>query len=107
MTLNERLAQELKAAMVARDADRVGALRLLKAALGYVAIEYGSLQLDGIVLRRTAAGRLTLSYPARTDRAGRRHSYVRPVDDDARVAIEHAVLRQLAGRAGGEEPDHG
>lgn len=39
MTLNERLAQELKAAMVARDADRVGALRLLKAALGYVAIE--------------------------------------------------------------------
>ena len=39
MTLNERLTQELKAAMVARDADRVGALRLLKAALGYVAIE--------------------------------------------------------------------
>ena len=32
MTLNERLAQELKAAMIARDADRVGALRLLKAA---------------------------------------------------------------------------
>lgn len=39
MSLNDRLGQELKAAMLARDADRLGALRLLKAALGYVAIE--------------------------------------------------------------------
>jgi uncharacterized protein YqeY len=39
MTLNERLGQELKAAMLARDADRLGALRMLKAAVGYLAIE--------------------------------------------------------------------
>jgi uncharacterized protein YqeY len=39
MTLNERLAQELKAAMLARDAERLGALRLLKSAVGYVQIE--------------------------------------------------------------------
>ena len=39
MTLNERLAQDLKSAMLARDADRLGALRLLKAALGYAAME--------------------------------------------------------------------
>ena len=39
MTLLERLQQELKAAMLAKDADRVSPLRLLKSALGYVQIE--------------------------------------------------------------------
>jgi uncharacterized protein YqeY len=39
MTLNERLAQELKAAMLARNAERLGALRLLKSAVGYAQIE--------------------------------------------------------------------
>lgn len=39
MSLNDRLGQELKAAMLAKDAERLGALRLLKAALGYLAIE--------------------------------------------------------------------
>ena len=39
MTLLERLAQEMKAAMLARDADRLGTLRLLKSAVGYAQIE--------------------------------------------------------------------
>jgi len=39
MTLHDRLAAEIKSAMLARQADRLGALRLLKAALGYLAIE--------------------------------------------------------------------
>ena len=39
MTLLERLQQELKAAMLAKDADRVSALRMLKSAVGYVQIE--------------------------------------------------------------------
>jgi len=39
VTLLERLQQELKAAMLAKDADRVSPLRLLKSALGYVQIE--------------------------------------------------------------------
>jgi len=39
VTLLERLQQELKAAMLAKDADRVSALRMLKSALGYVQIE--------------------------------------------------------------------
>jgi len=46
--------------------------------LGFISVEYGTLILDGIVLRRTASGRLALSFPARTDRSGRRHSYIRP-----------------------------
>ena len=39
MTLQERVAQEIKAAMLAKDADRLGTLRLLKSAIGYAQIE--------------------------------------------------------------------
>lgn len=39
MTLQEKLVSELKAAMLAKNADRTGALRLVKSALGYVQIE--------------------------------------------------------------------
>ena len=63
--------------------------------LGYLSVEYGNLVLDGIVLRRTAEGRFALSFPARTDRSGRRHSYIRPVSDDARRDIEAKILGEL------------
>ncbi len=39
MTLQERLANEIKAAMLARDAARLNTLRSLKSALGYAQIE--------------------------------------------------------------------
>jgi len=39
MTLLERLSQELKAAMLARDAERLSTLRRLKSAVGYAQIE--------------------------------------------------------------------
>jgi uncharacterized protein len=39
MTLLERLAQELKSAMLAKQADRLSALRMLKSAIGYAQIE--------------------------------------------------------------------
>jgi uncharacterized protein len=39
MSLQERLPREIKAAMLARDADRLSALRLLKSAAGYAQIE--------------------------------------------------------------------
>ena len=42
MTLLERLAQELKAAMIAKDAERLSTLRLLKSAVGYAQIERGT-----------------------------------------------------------------
>jgi hypothetical protein len=63
--------------------------------LGYLSIRYGPLLLDGITLRRTADGHLALSFPARTDRAGRRHAYIRPVDAAGRAQIEAAVLAQV------------
>ena len=39
MTLTERLAAEIKTAMLAKDASRLGTLRLLKSALGYAQME--------------------------------------------------------------------
>lgn len=39
MRLLDRLTQEIKSAMLARDADRLSTLRLLKSAIGYVQIE--------------------------------------------------------------------
>ena len=56
----------------------------------------GLLVLDGVALRRTRTGRLTLSFPAPTDRRGRRRALVRPLDDRARRAIERAVLEALS-----------
>jgi hypothetical protein len=39
MTLLERISQEIKAAMLARNPQRLGALRMLKSAVGYAQIE--------------------------------------------------------------------
>src|SRR5579863_6788945 len=39
MSLQERVSQEIKSAMLAKDADRLSVLRMLKSALGYAQIE--------------------------------------------------------------------
>jgi len=39
MTLQEKIGQEIKSAMLAKDADRLSALRMLKSTIGYVQIE--------------------------------------------------------------------
>ena len=39
MTLQETLSQEIKAAMLAKNGDKLGALRMLKSAIGYILIE--------------------------------------------------------------------
>ena len=46
MSLQERVSQEIKAAMLAKDADRLSALRMLKSALGYAQIERKTEQLS-------------------------------------------------------------
>lgn len=60
--------------------------------LGYVSIYVGDFVLDGLTVRQTVAGRLTLSFPERRDRRGGRHPYIRPVDDAARQRIERAIF---------------
>ena len=52
-------------------------------------------RVDGVAVRRTRERRLTLSWPARTDADGRRHPYLRPIDDEARRDLEQQVLGAL------------
>jgi hypothetical protein len=75
--------------------------------LGYLSIHYGDLVLDGVTLRRKSDGGFALSWPAKTDRGGRRHAYVRPVDDRVRRAIEREVLAQLGQREDGRDAAEG
>ncbi len=63
--------------------------------LAYVRFDFGPFIFDGVTLRRHGDGRLGLSWPERTDRQGRRHPLIRPVDDAARLEIEEQVLREL------------
>ncbi|MFO1053932.1 MAG: hypothetical protein U1F36_17075 [Planctomycetota bacterium] len=64
--------------------------------LGYIRCSFGNaLILDGIALRRTAAGKRVLSFPSRTDGQGRKHPLYRPVDDATRRQLEAAVFAAL------------
>lgn len=62
---------------------------------GYLSLFVGLLVVDNITLRRTAEGRYALSFPRRTSKSGQHHAIVRPIDDQARQAIEHHLLAQL------------
>lgn len=75
---------------VASEDDALGGL------LGYVSLVLNdALRLDGITLRQTADGRLTMSYPSRTDRFGYRHYFMRPLSDVARREIERQTIAAL------------
>ncbi len=64
--------------------------------LGYVSCVVGDvLLLDGITLRRTRQGRLTLSFPARRDSTGKQHPYIRPLNEAARRNIEDQIFAKL------------
>lgn len=66
---------------------------------GFVAFTVDGLRLDGVVLRRTLGGRFVLSYPRRRcERGGVQRAYVRPADDQIRVAIESQVFAVLKSR---------
>ena len=63
--------------------------------LGYVSFLLdGRVRLDGITVRRTAAGEVRLSFPAKRTRSGDR-PYIRPIDDATREAIERQVFAAL------------
>ncbi len=57
-----------------------------------------TLVLDGLTLRKTRDGRLTLSYPARRDAEGKQHFILRPIDDGARLDLENQILTALGCR---------
>jgi DNA-binding cell septation regulator SpoVG len=54
-----------------------------------------SLRVDGIAVRRTLAGKLAISFPARTDGWGQRHSILRPLSDRVRRELEQQIFHAL------------
>ncbi|HET8692786.1 MAG TPA: hypothetical protein VFM30_11685 [Steroidobacteraceae bacterium] len=59
--------------------------------LGHVRARLGPVVID-LVVRRTAAGRLTVVFPTRRDGRGREHAVISPIDRAAREAIRQQVL---------------
>ena len=64
--------------------------------LGWLTFTIGGLfRLDGVTVRRTADGRLTLAFPSKIDRNGRKRPLVRPISEQARLEIEDCVFSAL------------
>ena len=64
--------------------------------LGYVQFVVGGVvRVDGLTLRRTRRGRLTLSYPIKKYTAEAKFHVVCPVNDEARREVERQVLACL------------
>jgi len=64
--------------------------------LGWVACKLNSsFLINGLAVRRTMEGKRTLSFPARRDRIGRKHYYLKPLNDEARREVERQVLQAL------------
>lgn len=64
--------------------------------IGHVSLVLNkALKLDGIVLRRTLAGRPVLSFPSRRDSKGGHHPYIRPLSNASRAQLELQVLSAL------------
>lgn len=62
--------------------------------LAFVRADIAGLVTLDLILVRTGDG-LTIAYPKRRDRAGRRHSIVSPVNARAREAIEATILTAI------------
>ena len=64
--------------------------------LGWISLDIAdALRIDGIAVRRTRDGRRVLSFPAKTDRYGKRRFYVRPLGDEMRREFEREVFAAL------------
>jgi hypothetical protein len=66
-----------------------------KGVLGWACCSYGDLQLDGLRVRRSVNGQLSLGFPSHVDANGVSHAYYRPLDQAARDSIEAQVLGEL------------
>lgn len=66
--------------------------------LGFLSLAYGDFVFDSIAVRRTADGRVALSWPERRDRNGRGHPYLRPANDEARKRIEKVIFGQAVAK---------
>ena len=55
----------------------------------------GSVALHNLAVRQLADGGLALGFPTRFSRSGAKHYYFNPISDEARLALEDAILTRL------------
>jgi hypothetical protein len=88
----------------ARDPIRISGVRFCRGSpaeiehglKGYIScVLNGAIGIDGLTLRRTQAGSLSISFPSRRDSRGRRHHSVWPKDRRAHYEIEQQILADL------------
>jgi hypothetical protein len=63
--------------------------------IGWTTFELGSVRVDGVAVRRTRDGRLTLSFPTRVDDRGRLRAVVRPRSREAHEEIVAQVIAEI------------
>lgn len=111
MTIEEQVAGGIKAAMLAKDADRLSALRLLKAAFGYAQIEKKTDRLDDadalVVIRREvkkrrdaieqleAGGRTELAAKERAELGALEGFLPSAMGQDELEALVRSVIQEL------------
>jgi hypothetical protein len=72
--------------------------------LAYVSFRISNaLLVDGVTVRRTRDNRITLSWPTRSDGAGRRHPLLRPLDDLSRQRLEAQIIKAIGNNLPGME----
>ena len=72
---------------------RAPAIDQAQGLIGYLKVVLsGGLALDGLTLRRTRDGRLTVSFPSRRDAAGRERFFIRPITNQAQLDVEAQIL---------------
>lgn len=90
-----------------RDRLRISNVRVTRASghdqdtglLGYVTcVVNGALCLDGLTLRRSICGELSVSFPARRDQWGARHAYIQPMDEKTQRDLQEQILAAIRGR---------
>jgi DNA-binding cell septation regulator SpoVG len=75
---------------------RAGQVSRRSGVLGWVTFTIdGTLVFAGTTVRLTRDGQYRLSFPEQTDRNGRDHHIVRPLDDAARREVEALVMAEL------------
>lgn len=56
------------------------------------------LRLDGLVIRRTATGDVSVFFPEHIDAAARRHALIWPVRAEDRAELQRVILLEIRGR---------
>jgi len=73
--------------------------------VGFIAFTLAGLRIDGVTLRRTRRGDLTLSFPARRSGAGQVRPLVHPVTSTIRDELLQRVLEELRLRESDAQTD--